>query len=210
MKSYFLEIPVLLIHEHERYPDRDTLYIYEHLRHTLSHARIFPLPAIDVGLLDGKLVVTGGHKYFRVARDLGRPWVRAVFRSASQTQTDVLKKLPPGVRVTPREVLEREEATQVVREYHVYFFEHPLSLETQNRFLTDIARFFERLDSPLIGLSDKRLLQWAFPFEARCAEFEALIPIGDRSWHADYLETCRAFSRDVQRIVSFQGARFPN
>jgi len=167
------------------------------------------LPAIDVRLVDGKLVVTEGHKYLRIARELGRPWIRAVFPSESKDPAEVLKQLPPGIGVTPNEVFERELATPVEREYHVYFFERPLSPEAQKRFLADIAGFFERIETPLIGRSEKRLFQWAFPFEGRCAEFEALIPVGDRSWMEAYLKTCQAFSRNVQHIVSFQGARFP-
>jgi hypothetical protein len=209
MKSYFLEIPLSLIREDEQYPDRNARHIYEHLKHTLSHANAFPLPAIDVKFVDGKFVVTGGHKYLRAARELERPWIRAVFQSESKNSAEVLKQLPQGIRVTPREVLQREEATSVVREYHVYFFERPLSSEVQKQFLNDIAGFFERLETPLIARSEKRLFHWAFPFEGRCAEFEALIPVGDRSWMEAYLKTCQAFSRNVQRIVSFQGARFP-
>jgi hypothetical protein len=120
----------------------------------------------------------------------------------------VLSQLPSGIRITPNEVFESELATLVSREYHTYFFDRPLTPEAQNRFLTDIAGFFERLETPLIDASEKRLFQWGFPFEGRCAEFEALIPIGDQSWCGEYLRTCREFSREVQPIVSFQGRLF--
>ncbi len=210
MKSYFLEIPLSLVHEDKRYPDRNTRHVYEHLKHTLSHASPFPLPAIDVSLVDGKLVVTDGHKYLWIARDLAHPWIRGIFRSETKEHDGVLSEIPPGIRITPREILEREEALPVVRGYHVYFFEHPLNQEAQKRFLADIAGFFERLDTPLIGPLEKRVFGWAFPFGGECAEFEALLPVGDTSWCGAYLTICQAFSRNVQRIVTFQGARFPD
>lgn len=210
MKSYFLEIPLSLVHEDKRYPDRNARHVYEHLKHTLAHASFFPLPAIDVSLVDGKLVVTNGHKYLRIARDLGHPWIRGIFRSETKEHDGLLREIPPGIRITPREILEREEALPVVRGYHVYFFEHPLNQEGRKRFLADIAGFFERLDTPLIGPLEKRVFGWAFPFEGECAEFEALFPVGDKSWYGAYLTICQEFSRNVQRIVTFQGARFPD
>jgi hypothetical protein len=84
-----------------------------------------------------------------------------------------------------------------------------LSADAQQRFLTEIAEFFERLDTPLIDRSEKRILGWSFPFEGCCAEFEALIP-GDSSWCPEYLRASQSFSRNVQRIVTFQGAVFPD
>jgi hypothetical protein len=210
MRTHFLEIPVCMIYEDGRYPDRDTRYIYQHLKYALSRPSSFPLPAIDVNRVDGQLVVTRGHKYLRIARELGHPWIRAVFSSDAREPADLLEELPPGIRVTPREELEREAGMRVVRGYHVYFFDLPLNPEAQKRFLEDIGCFFERLETLLIGRSEKRLLQWAFPFEGRCGEFEAIIPVGDTSWCDTYLKTCQTFSRDVQRIVSFQGARFPD
>jgi hypothetical protein len=207
MKSYFIEIPLASIHEDERYPDCDNHDIYEHLKYFCS--KCFPLPAIEVSLVGEKLVVTQGHKYLRAARELGYPWVCAVYLSHMRDPQAVLKELPPGIRITPRELLEQEAAASVARDFHVYFFDGALTPEEQERFLSDIPGFFERLETPLIGKSEKRLFGWAFPFDAHCAEFEALIPVGDPSWAKAYLETCRRFSREVRRIVSFQGARFP-
>jgi len=49
MKSYFIEIPLALIHEDQRYPDCDNHHIYEHLKYFCS--KCFPLPAIELALL---------------------------------------------------------------------------------------------------------------------------------------------------------------
>ena len=206
MATFFTEIPTPLIHEDQLFPDRDDRLIYEHLKHFCS--KFFPLPAVDVSLLGKRLVVTRGHKYLRAARELGYPWLRAIYQSRSGDTAGVLDELPAGVRVVPRELLEQESMASVASDHHVYFFDRPLGAQEQDRFLTDIAGFFERLETPLIEQSEKRLLGWGFPFGGHCGEFEALIPVGDPSWCAPYLESCRKFSRETRRIVSFQGASF--
>jgi hypothetical protein len=205
--SYFLEIPTALISEDDRYPDSNSRYIYEHLKYTLSRPSPFPLPAIHVSLLDRTLVVTRGQIYLRIARELGRPWIRAIC-SSPLAPADLLKTLPSGISIVPREELEREESMKVVRDYHVFFFDAPLTPEAQNQFITEIAGFFERLKTPFTGPEEPKVFSLGFPFGGRCAEFEALIPVGDASWLGEYRKLCQRFSRDVQRIVSFQGAPF--
>ena len=135
--------------------------------------------------------MTRGHKYLRAARELGYPWLGAVYRSHMRDPQALLDELPPGTRITPRELLERESAVSVARDSHVYFLDGALTPEEQERFLYYIPGFFERLETPLIGKSEKRLFGWAFPFSAHGAEFEALIPVGDPSWANAYLETCQ-------------------
>ena len=205
--NYFLEIPTTLISDDDRYPDQDSRYIYEHLKYFLSRPSPFPLPAIGVDFIDGKLVATRGRIYLRIARALARPWVRASI-SSTLAATDLLQSLPQGIRIVPRERLKDEEEMKVVQEYHVFFFARPLAPEIQQRFITEIAGFFERLKSPLIEPGTRKVLRVEFPFDGHCAEFEALIPVGDLTWLEDYRKLCQSFSRDVQRIVSFQGARF--
>ncbi len=206
-KTYFIEVPLPLIQEDQRYPNRDTRHIYDHLRYFCS--KVFPLPAIDVVLDNGKLIVIRGHQYARAARELGYPWLRAAYKSQVTNPQAVLDELPLGVKVIPQELLAQESETAVSRDHHVYFFDGALTLGEKDRFLSDIAGFFEGLETPLIGKSEKRLLKWDFPFGGHCGEFEALIPVGDPTWVEAYLDTCRKFSRQVRRIVSFQGARFP-
>ena len=208
MKSHIFEVPLPLIHEGERYPDQDRRHIYEHLKYMLSRPSSFPLPAINVELVGGVLMVVRGHKYLRIAREFGHPWIRAIIQTMADNSTEALRELPFGIRTIPREVLEREMTMPSVRSYHVYFFESPLDKESQQKFRKEVAGFFERVETPLIDPSERRLFRWAFPFDGKCAEFEALIP-GDSSWCEAYLKVSQSFSRNVQRIVSFQGARFP-
>src|ERR1700722_12628534 len=109
MRHSFLEIPLPLIHEDERYPDRDNRHIYEHLKYVHSFPRLFPLPSIHVRFIKGRFVVIANHKYLRIARELHDPWIRALLTAESKSPIDLFKQLSPEIRITPRDVLEREQ-----------------------------------------------------------------------------------------------------
>lgn len=199
----FIEVPVSSIHEDPRFPDVDTHYIYDHLKYLLSKPSPFPLPAVGVRLLEGRLVLTSRHKYLFIARELGAARIRARMQGVLPGQ------LPAGARPVPPEELEAEDAIGVVRGHHVYFFERPLTPSARQEFHRSIVGFFERLQSPLLEAAERRVWSCSFPFEGRCAELEATIPVGDQSWMSEYLRVSGEFSRSVARIVSFQGGRFP-
>jgi hypothetical protein len=209
MSSLFIDTPISLVREDPRYPDRDTHYIYDHLKYLLSRPRSFPLPAMRVMLDEDGLSVTDGHKYLRIARELGHPKLRAILGSSSTPNSELIAQLPQGVTVIPKGELERELKHPWVNDYHVYFFDEPLTPEAQEKFASRIAGFFETLKSPLLEGIEKRVTHVAFPFGARCAEFQAVIPLGDQSWFPAYLAVARNFSRDVAHISTFQGGTFP-
>lgn len=205
----FVEVNTSEVCEDPQFPDRETRYIFDHLKYALSRPSPFPLPAITVSLIDGRLVVTKGHKYLRIAQELGRPRIRAMISSDALPASEFIKQLPSGAVVVPRKELEREVMTPVLRDYHVYFFENPLDSESQEKFVRTFIGFFENLKTPFLKQSEKRVFSWSFPFDGYCAEFEANIPVGDKTWPPKYLKMSQDFSRNVARIVSFQGARFP-
>ena len=207
-RSVFLKIPVKSVTEDANYVETDTRQIYEHLKYFYSLPRIFPLPAIHVQLSGENISITRGRNYLRIARDLGDEWIRGILQYEATDSVDFFAGLPDGVEEIPREDMELEASAPVVRSWHVYFFESPLAGVEQALFLNRVAGFFERLETPFIAASEKRLFRSAFPFDGHCAQFEALIPVGDNSWFAAYREVSRNFSRDIRRIVSFQGARF--
>jgi hypothetical protein len=203
-----LELPVTAIAESDRYPDRDARYIFEHLKYVCSLPSPFPLPAVVIDVVDGRCIVTAGHKYLRIARELGRSHHRCIVqRNSSHNEATILALVPGGARVAP-DILQQEQNAMVVPDYHVYFFHEPLTHEEQTRFRSEIAGFFERLQSPLLKGAGARVAHCAFPFEGRCAEFTALVPVGDSSWFGAYRELSRRFSREVKKIWSFQGAHF--
>ncbi|MFZ6682186.1 hypothetical protein ACO0LI_30175 [Undibacterium sp. Tian12W] len=201
-------IPVVAVKEDISYPDRNTSQVYDHLKYTLSRPVPFPLPAIGVSLADEGIVVTRGHKYLRIARELGVTSIRAFLDAKKFASSDPLELLPEGSELVSGEELEDEGRIPVVRGFHVYFFDRPLNEVQQAEFISAVGSFFENLDTPLLQDSDKRLLSWGFPCEGRCVEFEANFPVGDRSWANDYLKVTLDFSKNVARILTFQGSLF--
>lgn len=210
MSSLFVDVPVSLVLEDKRYPDRDDRYIYDHLKYGLSLPSQFPLPAVHVVLEDQRLLLTEGHKYLAIARELGKRRIRAIISSETFTESELIRKLPEGAALIPKRQLEKESSMSLIRGFHVYFFEKPLSLRAQDLFVSQIVGCFETLESPLLLGIDKRALKYGFPFEALCAKFEAVFPMGDQSWFPRYLSVTQEFSRSVAKIMSFQGARFPS
>jgi hypothetical protein len=206
MTYHFLDIPLTVIGDEEWRPADPQLY--EHLKYAWTLPNPYPLPMIHVGEVGEKIVVQRGHKYVRVARELGHARIRGVFESELKDTAEVLKGLPQGIRMIPRDVLEREEAEDRVRGYQVFFFERPLTSQEQGRFLTDIVGYFERSETSLIASSEKRVFQYSFPFGGRCAQVEAIMPVGDHSWIAGFGGACIKFSREVVRIVSLRGEPF--
>lgn len=205
-----VRIPVSSVKENPSFPDKNTRQVYEHLKYALSRPGPFPLPAIKVSLVAGEPVVTGGHKYLRIAREFGTEYIRAIIAPDKFAKSDLLELLPKGSELVPTAELEREIQMPVVRDFHVYFFKEPLDEIQQKEFINSVAGFFERLRTPLLLDSDKRLFSWDFPFGGLCAEFEANFPVGDKSWFNDYLRVTQDFSRNIARIITFQGAHFPD
>ena len=92
-----LELPVGAIAVIDRYPDRDERYVFEHLKYACSLPSSFPLPAVVVDIVDGRCVVTTGHKYLRIARELGRSHIRCFPRNNSSSAEEKILALVPGV-----------------------------------------------------------------------------------------------------------------
>ena len=88
--------------------------------------------------------------------------------------------------------------------------ERPSAGREQPTVASDGGNFFERLENPLIGKSEKRLYKWDFPFSGQCGEFEALIPVGDPSWVSAIVITVKASDgqggSDTQSFTVFVSA----
>ena len=146
VRALFIEVPTLNVQEHEDLPEGSTTYIYEHLRYALSLPSGFPLPAIRVTYKEGRFVVTDGHRYLRIARDLMRPRLRAILSSDPSTLRRFQEQLPENVRVIPKEEFESELRMPVTKGYHVYFFERRLGESEKGKFQSTIIQFFDSLD----------------------------------------------------------------
>jgi hypothetical protein len=207
MKSLFLDAPITTISRPANYIEADTRHIYSHLKHMLSLSSMFPFPAVRVRLEGKGLVLVSGAFYWQAAGELGKDKIRAVLEF-DDVNPGSLEDLPPDVRRIPDEELKSESVVPVVRGWHVYFFEGPLSEAERDLFQSKVCGFFERLETPLIPSGTKRVFSCDFLCEFTCAQFEALIPVADKSWFKNYRDVSVEFSNDTHRILSFQGACF--
>lgn len=192
------------------FPDTDRHYIYDHLRYRYAgSANSTHLPAVTISVDRMPPVIVGGHKYFRIARELGMESVRAIVTGDEQGNELRAFLRRPDVRIVDNATIVQEMKDTVVSESrHVFFFERPLNSHAKTEFEVRIAGFFRTLNSPLLAGHERRVSHVTYSFGGTCAEFTAVTPVGDECWYADYLRTSVEFSKEVAKIVSYQGGRF--
>jgi hypothetical protein len=209
MAIQLIELPPKRVRFDEaRFPDRDDSWVFEHLRHYLSLLDL--LPAISVHVDEEGPLVTRGHKYLRIAQELDRRTIRAQIEPSSEAGAVAKLLSQPDVEELDWEAIDAgEQATPVVDQWHVFFFERPLSSDEKARFDREIAGFFTSLDhlSSAAG-EDVSIPRVEHDDQTRRAQFVARVHVGDESWYARYLAAVRRFSSEAARVVSFQGTRF--
>lgn len=199
--------PRLLKVNDETYPDRDTAFIYDHLKHYCS--RFSPLPAATVTVIAGAPVVVQGQKYVQIAVDLGRESIRAIIIGNNKSEQTQHFLRSEGVRTLEWDALRREEVgSSVLDAVHVFFFESSLSDAERKLFEERILGFFHGIRSVLIQDRPKNVSQAVYSHGGHCAEFVATTPAGDPSWFHDFHVRCLEFSRNVAQVASYQGRRF--
>lgn len=191
-----------------QFPDQDGTLIYEHLKYYLTRPSIFPLPAVRVILLNGRLTVFDGHKYLQIARETRAEYIRAFFSSANASREDLLNAIPEGASLVPATEMEEELAIPVIPGCQVFFFEDPLDEAQQIQFRVRIAGFFENSKHRAFQAIESRGMQVSFPFAGRCAELRGNLPMDDQSWMQPFLSALVRFDREVAKIASFQGRKF--
>ncbi len=82
----------------------------------------------------------------------------------------------------------------------MFFFERRLTLQEKEAFDARVALLFASVEPTAIRVHHDD--------DLKLAEFEARTPGGDHTWATEYLFTFAGFSREVVRIVSYQGRRF--
>jgi hypothetical protein len=191
-----------------RFPDRDDSWVFEHLRDYLS--LLESLPAISLHVDEEGPVVTRGHNYLRIARELGRARIRGVIQASSEAGAVAELLSQPDVQALDWEAIDAaEQATPVVDQWHVFFFERPLNRDEKARFEREIAGFFTGLDEPSSAPREgTSVADVQHDDQARCARFLVRTPVGDESWYGRYLAAVKRFSAEAARVVSYQGRRF--
>lgn len=199
--------PKTLRIDDKKFPDRETHYIYEHLKYCLSKSNL--LPAATISLDGDSPIVVQGQKYVRISVELGRASIRAII-TGEVHMDDVQNFLRrEDVRILDwRSIRREEEQMNVVDGYHVFFFEGALSEQQKRIFEETFVGFFNRLQSVLLRNRPKNTPKVSFSHNDYCAECFATTPAGDESWFAEYHSCCLNFSRNVARIASYQGRQF--
>lgn len=181
-------------------------FVYEHLRYYCS--KFEPLPAITIRLKNLKAEVVSGGEYLEIARDLGRPAIRAIVLG-TYSEADLSQFIQQGGgRLLDWEQIDRADQTEpIVSAWHVFFFDRALQAVERAEFERSVAGFFMQLaqqrrdQSGIVG-------NVSFDAKKARAEFEAITPVGDESWYSAFFAVCRRFSTSFVRIVSYQGRRF--
>jgi len=183
------------------HPCRDTGWIQEHLEYYCS--KFDPLPAIGIEIDGSRINVRHGHAYVTAARTLGRQRMRAVVLSPpDRADVDGFLNRPDVKRLNVDEIRAREEADRTPRNWHVFFFDRPLSADEKGDFDQRVGTLFDpwqQGDAIRVHHDDARAL----------AEFEANTPITDHGWARENLASFREFSHTRAPIVSYAGRRFP-
>jgi hypothetical protein len=208
MPTQLIELaPELVTIDEERFPDRDSSFILEHLQRYCS---LFdPLPAIGIHVEKDAILVTRGHKYLRVAWNLGRSRIRALVRASSDPDATAALLARPEVRgLNWAEIDAEERANPEVEQWHVYYFERPLDDDEKSRFDREVIGFLRGLYGPGSGRPEQDPVRTVeYDDAAACVQFRVLLPIGDESWYGGYRAAAQRFSGEVVGIVSFQGLR---
>ncbi len=197
--------PKLLHIDLERFPDRNTSIVYEHLRYYCSKFSGY-LPSPEAQLIDGDLTVVSRHKYALVAQELNSPLARVVIRNASKGLDEFLSK--SGARAVNSEEVMNFENSAVTDAWHVFFFEARLSENLQEDFSSEMRTFFTSFPVERLMGQSSYFDNLAFPFEGNCCEFVARAPVGDESWFGEFRQLCCRFNENSCRIISYQGSKF--
>ena len=195
-----------LVVDERRYPDMDTHFIYDHLKYYCSKFR--PLPTVTVSIDHDPPVIIAGHKYFKIARELGHKSIRACVGAGKPNARFEKFLRRQDVQLIDKSTLDREfEESEVMDGCEVFFFESPLSEDAKVAFESKIADFFRTHDSSLLAGRRCHVSPVSYSADSTRAEFTATIPCGE-SWIRDFLSTCHDIDQNVARIKSLQGRRF--
>jgi hypothetical protein len=200
-----LQVPVSIVQECPQYPDRDRSHIYEHLREYLSLPRSYPLPAIRIRVINDGCFVVGGHKYLRIARELGVEMIRASCDDPRDESSALGALAGMGASRVPNELLEAECAEASSRDHQLLFLAREATPAEQAGLASAIAEFVDRYPSRCAhGMASSVV----FSSDGKRCQYQAVIPVADPEWIMAYLRKLDDLSKNVCEIESYLGRRF--
>ncbi|MEM1060470.1 MAG: hypothetical protein AAGK14_14745 [Verrucomicrobiota bacterium] len=198
------EIDPEIVIESPEFPDTsEDNFVFEHLKRYCS--KFEPLPAITVRLESSKLIVTEGHKYCRMARELGRKAIRAI---AHDCTVDDLKKSGISARELDLSTLHAEHAALTFSDsWHVIFVRNPLGYETARSVEAQIESFVENYMATQHHI-ENAFQSGGYDVDGRCLEFSFVTPTHDKQWADGFLQLLVTIADQIGGIESYQGLRF--
>jgi hypothetical protein len=207
-----VDAPLSIVRTDPQYPDADSTYRLEHLVALHRLAPGMP-PVLAVADLGG-LVVTGGHANYHVAKQLGLPTIHCIVRTDDVSETLLGDMVARGqIRVVDFEArLASERANPYFAQWHLLYFDWPLSDDQKRSLEAKINDFFEDvrrerglgIDADLYLVRD---LQYAD--QNRSVHYRLVVVDGDEAWAREYLAALREIDETIASIDTFLGHRLP-
>ena len=206
MKSIWLMIPPHHVNESPDFPDRDDdKFVYSHLLRCCEKYSE-QLAAITIKEVNGSFVVTRGHTYLRIAKELGRDKVRAVLIGEGNDDFEVVKE-HPELEVVPKEVLESESNIIGQEIWHVLFVEKDLDAQKADDF---VQEFVSKVEMSLLehNCESTQVTKANYFSEGPGFEFYFWTPSVNIPWANEYHRILNDLSTTYVRIVTYQGRLF--
>lgn len=202
MTFQFIDISIEDVSLDEAEADNESTLVYQHLKRYCE--KFTPLPAITVKVKNGKLVVTRGHKYLKIARDLGRGRIRAVL--LGETAEGLRRqRISFSAFLVPNSVLEQEGTADVVNAWHVFFFKSQVTDEIARQIEIAIKNFINK--SLPLAVRGQTMIEFNCDLSAACIEIKFPTPVKDQLWMGSFILFYRSEMNRICPIESYQGRR---
>jgi hypothetical protein len=204
MSITLLEVPIdAVLEDLHRFPDKDQSVIVDHLTHFASKDRM--VGSIGVAISHGKIFVIRHHKYIVVVRRLGIAKISAAVESSDETTSlsEVAKSVGGDIVVETAVGLKAIDCAPSTQ-WYVLFFCRALSIEERENFAFMVQRFFDGFKEEAVEVFS----DFTFHSNGTCVEFKGYAPRFDGRRMAEFRRILIEFSRDMVKIISFNGRVF--
>ncbi len=200
MPFEIVNIDPALVVETEKYPRSDCGFVLEHLQRYFSHLEC--LPAIDIVVESGNVLVSKNHDYLITAKALERTRIRAITSNAAAVIDAVGRGNAEEVSLLDLQKEEQQNAVQVM--WHVFFLRNRPSTHTILRFCEQLIDYIEKSVSEVLG-KRTAIQQARLDRQRGIVEVKFNTPCANECWGTGLFECLRTLNNDIAEIASYQG-----
>jgi len=173
-------------------------------------SKLYPIPWITVRVDANSVIITRGHLYLKVARELGNEKIHAVVDRNDSDDIFIQKLLDrPCVIKLDWKTLIQEDEQLLSYGWLVFFFKRLLNSVEKKIFEEEVVGFFQQIQVPgSVNLGRERIKNLNYPYSGLCAEFQAYLPWEDERWYLTSRAVLLNFHLNCVPIVSFQGKKW--